>query len=135
MISKVKAAIKALILSITDRIPSPLPRGATEFDTWVSSILSSYSLPDNPSHRHAVARAVMQLGPTIDSKPRYHFVQVIRRAQAGEVAYSAMRALEETEAKRQEALKAEAQAEADAKAILDKAKAVARGSEEPKASS
>jgi hypothetical protein len=79
---------KLLRTQIRDRLPSRLPQGASEFNEFTESLFRDYNLPSNNSFKHAVATSIMQLGQTIDSRPRRYFVAVIRKAMANQVAYA-----------------------------------------------
>lgn len=95
--------------------PSPLPVGMTEFDSWVDSIMSTYSLPttDVDSIRFTLAAMIINLGQKESSKPKYSFVLAIRASCAKQIAGSVFHQIK---TKQLEAQRAQQQAEATAKA-------------------
>ncbi len=78
-------------------LPSRLPLGMTEFDDFCTSIFKTYSLPDLPSYRHAIASMVMHLGPTTANKPKWFFAKSVRKAMANQIAYENIQKLKKQE--------------------------------------
>jgi hypothetical protein len=94
--------LKRLALLIRYQFPSKLPVGVTEFDHFVSSIISVYKLPDFPSYRHAVAAAIMHLGPQETSKPKVFFAKSLKKSMANQVAFEMIQKIKDEEKKKAE---------------------------------
>lgn len=77
--------------------PSALPSKDSDFDQFCSSIFKTYSLPDMPSYRHAIATMIMHLSPTVAFKSKIYFALSIRKAIANEIAYGKIREIRESE--------------------------------------
>lgn len=67
-------------------IPSPLPLGVQDFNTWASGVLVLYNFPDNDSTRGALAVMITQLKPTEAYKPKRFFGLSLHTACAKEIA-------------------------------------------------
>lgn len=67
-------------------LPTPLPTGAQDFNTWASSVLTLYNFPDNDSTRGALAIMITQLKPTDAWKSKRHFGLSVHTAAAKEIA-------------------------------------------------
>jgi hypothetical protein len=98
-----KSRLVKILRGISGFFPKKLPVGRTEFDSFCCFLFDTYGLPDNPSHRHAIAGMVLQLESTTCKKAPVFFAKSIRKAQANEVAYSVIQEIrnqEKTEAKK-----------------------------------
>lgn len=80
---------------LTGFFPSKLPTGAQAFDGFCDSVFSTYTLPDLPSYRGAIATMILHLGPTTSYKPKFYFAKSVRKAQANQVAYEKLQELKE----------------------------------------
>jgi hypothetical protein len=86
--------------------PAPLPKGASEFDSFCKKVLSTYSLPDEPSYRHTIATMILQLSPTTATKSPHYFAVSVRKAMSNQVAYNAIQMIREEEKQKESAEKA-----------------------------
>lgn len=82
---------------MSHRFASPLPTTVWEFDRFCDSIFDAHGFPDNPSYRHAMASAIMHLGPVTDWKPKMFFAKSVKKAMANHAAYDKIRQLEAEE--------------------------------------
>lgn len=73
-----------------DRIPTRLPNGATEFETWSKSLIDTYGFPDNDSVRFMLAAMIMHTGQTAAYVPRRFFALSGLAAASKEVAHACM---------------------------------------------
>lgn len=92
-------------------IPSPLPFGAAEFETWASDIIYTYDLPDNDSFRWSLATMIQHCGATEATKPKRYFGRCARKGAANQVANWVMVELKEKQKAAEAAAKAEAEKE------------------------
>jgi hypothetical protein len=79
--------LKKLAAYLRGFLPKALPKGSLEFDQFTASILETYSIPDLPSYRNAIATMIMHLGPTTSFKSPYYFAVSIKKAMSNQVAY------------------------------------------------
>ena len=70
--------IKKTLNKLSHLIPTALPRGMTEFETWAASIITTYDFPNNDSVRFALATMIIHSGPQDDAKPKYQFARAVR---------------------------------------------------------
>ncbi len=97
-----KRAIKRLLANL----PSKLPQGMTEFDTWSNDIIDTYEMPNNDSIKFALAVAILHLKAEDGYKPKAYFGRVLIKGAASQIAGAIMQDCK----KRQEDLaKAEAE--------------------------
>lgn len=92
--------LKKLKLQLLQLFPTKLPLTVDEFDKMIAEILEANDLPNEASFKHAIASAIMHLGPVTASKPKRFFAQSVRKAIANQVAYDKMKQLEKEEAER-----------------------------------
>lgn len=86
-------------------LPSKLPVGLDQFESYCSSIFETYSLPDLPSYRNAIATMIMHLAPTSFYKPKFYFAKSVKKAMANQTAYEVIQRIRDEEKKKeQEAL-------------------------------
>lgn len=71
--------------------PSPLPVGIAQFNTWITELRQTYTLPtdDEDSIKFSVASMIMHLGPTSAYKSKWYFVLALRSGAAKQVAGAA----------------------------------------------
>jgi SNF2 family DNA or RNA helicase len=103
--------LKSILNWLLTFLPSPLPVGVKEFESWSSSIIQAYGLPDNDSVRFALATQIMHLGPTEANKPRRYFGLCLLKGAATQVAYGVMGELKEKQKREEEARQKAAQDE------------------------
>lgn len=103
-------------LAKTLSIPSPLPRGVTEFHSWADEIISAAGVPNNDSTKFGLAVSITHLGPTEANKPKQHFVDILHKGAATQVAFHIM---DELKSKQNAALEAEAAAKAQVEATTE----------------
>lgn len=86
-------------------IPSRLPVGMQEFDTFCISIFTTYDLPDLPSYRHAIASLIMHLGPTTAYKPKFYFALSVQKAMSNQIAFENIQLLKTQEREYEKTIK------------------------------
>ncbi len=121
--------MKKLLKKMLLALPHRLPVGMTEFETWASSIIDAYDLPDNESVRFSLASMILHLNSTDAFKPRRHFALCMLKGMASQIAQAKMQEYKENQAKRieeeakkkaaEEAAEAQKQLEANASAITE----------------
>lgn len=82
--------MKRLLLRLLALIPTKLPQGVSDFETWSDSILDIYNIPNNDSTKFALATTVMHLGSTAGYKSKEYFGRVLIKGAATQVAYQIM---------------------------------------------
>lgn len=92
-------------------IPSRLPIGMTEFDTWAKSVLALSNLPDNDSTRFALASTVPHQKAEHFYVAKIKFVRLLQKSAANQIAGGVMHDLK---AKQLAAIEAAKQAEVTA---------------------
>lgn len=107
LINKIKY-LGSLLLAY---IPTRLPLGMTEFETWAKSVLVLSNLPDNDSTRFALASTVPHQKAENFYVAKIKFVRLLQKSAANQVAGGVMHDLK---TKQQAALEAAKQAEATA---------------------
>lgn len=105
--------LKYFLLRILAYIPTPLPRGMTEYKAWEASIVSlANNLSTNDDLRWIIAAETMRLAPTRSLVPKAYFLRVMRVAAAKQLAGAVFSDLKE----KQKAAAVAAQAAEAAKA-------------------
>lgn len=104
--------MRNLLLRLLAYLPSKLPQGKTEFETWSDSIIETYQMPNNDSVKFALAVAILHLDSTSAFKPKHYFGKTLIKGAASQVAGAVMQELKE---KQQALAKAEQEAAAAAK--------------------
>lgn len=84
--------------------PSPLPRGVTEFHVWADEIIDLAGVPNNDSTKFGLAVSITHLGPTEATKPKQHFVDILHKGAATQIAFAIM---DELKTKQKAAIDAE----------------------------
>lgn len=95
--------MKSFLQHLLAHIPTKLPQGISEFNTWASSIISLYGMPDNDSVRFALAVSIMHLPSTAAYKPKAYFGYTLIKGAASQVAGGVMQDLKEKQAAEQKA--------------------------------
>lgn len=95
-------------------LPSPLPVGMTEFNTWADSIIDlSGQFADPDSMKFAISSIIMHLDSTRSFVPKHYFVKCLRKVAANQVAGQVFQDIKT----RQQEAALKAQAEAAAKTV------------------
>lgn len=81
-----KAVFKLQLAKLLAFIPTRLPVGMTEFETWSSSIITMYGWPDNDSMRFALAAMIINLGATQARVSKRYFGLSLHTACSKQVA-------------------------------------------------
>lgn len=89
-------------MQLCQRLPSRLPLTVAELDKMIGEILVVNDLPDNPSYKHAIASAIMHLGPVTNKKSYSFFAKSVHKAISNHVAYDKMKQLEKEEQEKKE---------------------------------
>src|ERR1700722_18846253 len=95
--------MKNILLRLLCYLPTKLPQGMTEFETWASSILTAFNMPDNDSTHFALAVAILHLDATSAYKPRTYFGKILIKGAASQIAGAKMQELKERHAAQQSA--------------------------------
>lgn len=77
--------VKTLFIKLTHFIPTKIPVGISEFESWASSIITTYGFPDNDSVRWALAVKILHAGETEAIKPKRYFFLALHKAMANQV--------------------------------------------------
>lgn len=126
--------LKKLARQVRYALPSRLPQGVSEFDTWADSIINTYDLPtsDRDSILFALSTMIMHLGPSDAYKPKLYFAIAIRAGAAKQVASSHFQAIKVRQREAEQAAKAAAMQaealEAATRRLLDVGKEADNGS-------
>lgn len=97
IISKVAKTIRQIL----GHLPTAIPVGLTEFHTWADSIIDDYdltALADRDSMKFVLATTVMRLDPDKASKPKYHFVKILRNAASKQVSSAVFQNIKQKQA-------------------------------------
>lgn len=109
---------KVLVLLSTLRsyLPTKLPVGVTEFNSWADSIIAlSGRYADEDSLKFALATMVIHADAKHGSLPKAYFISRLRKVAANQVASQIFQDVKVRQAEAQEAAKQ--QAEATAKSL------------------
>lgn len=68
-------------------LPTALPIGSQEFDSFAESILSTHNLPMNDSFKHSVATMLLHLDPQTTHRSKAWFAKALKNAQIKETAW------------------------------------------------
>lgn len=100
-----------LLKKVASLLPTKLPVGMAEFNTWADSIIElSGRFADDDSLKFALANMIMHLGPQRSSVPKNHFVRSLRKTAANQVAGQVFLDIKEKQkAQQEEAAKLAAQ--------------------------
>lgn len=89
------------------RYPSKIPTSLPKLKDFIEDVLVTYDLPQNLSHRHAIATMILQMGRT-ETKIRKKFLaDSVVAAQFHECAYAIVQELKESHKKEIEESKQE----------------------------
>src|ERR1019366_2761482 len=79
--------MKLLLKRLLSYLPTKLPVGLTEFNTWADSIMElSGQYADSNSMRFAIASMVIHLPSGTGAISKNHFVKGLRKSAANQVA-------------------------------------------------
>jgi len=95
-------AIKRLL----NHIPTKLPQGMTEFETWANDIIDTYEMPSNDSVKFAIAVAILHLKSDEGSKPKAYFGNILLKGAASQIAQAIM---QDCKARQEELIKKQAE--------------------------
>jgi hypothetical protein len=96
--------IKKVLNKLLNFIPTALPRGLTEFNTYAQSIIDTYNPPMDPrSVKFVIATLMLRLNPTEAYKPKRFFALALHKGACAEVASYVMGQLKQEQAEEQEA--------------------------------
>lgn len=79
--------------------PTKLPITQDQLNSLINDVLSVNGLPNDPTYHHAIASAVMHLGPITHSKSKRYFAKSVRKSIANQVAFEKIQFLREEEKK------------------------------------
>jgi len=82
----VLSKIRKSALKLKNLLPTALPRGMTEFESWASSIIDTYDFPNNDSVRFALATMILHSGPTDAYKSKHFFSLCVKASMAKQIA-------------------------------------------------
>jgi hypothetical protein len=110
--------MRKFLLRLMAYLPSKLPQGKAEFETWSDSIIETFGMPNNDSVKFALAVSILHLDSTSAYKPKIYFGKTLIKGAASQVAGAVMQDLKE----KQQALAAEeAKKQAEATAQTESA--------------
>lgn len=99
---------KRFKLKVKHLWPEKLPITGDEMNVLIKDVIFAEGIPDNPTYHHAIATALMHLGPVTHRKARRFFSKSIRRSIANQVAFNIIDALRKEAAALEEKRKQEA---------------------------
>lgn len=94
-------------------IPTKLPTGMTEFDSWSDSIIKTYDFPENDSIKFTLATMILHADQSMAYAPKRYFALRVIKGMANQVASQAFQDIKTRQ------LEAQKQAEATASAVAD----------------
>lgn len=87
--------------------PTRLPVGIAEFHAWADEVIALAGVPNNDSTKFGLAVSITHLGPTEASVPKQHFIDILHKGAATQIAFAIMDELKsKQQAVRDEAAKA-----------------------------
>jgi len=90
--------IMKLINKLKSYLPTPLPKGLTEFNIWADNIIElSGKYADIDSMKWTLCNIVLSLPTTCNSKPKNHFVKVLHKAAANQVVSYAINEIKDNQ--------------------------------------
>lgn len=102
-----KTTFKRAFFKVLAFVPTALPFGLDEFNTWADRIIFTYDLPDNDSSRWALATMIQHCGATEATKPMRYFGRCARKGGANQVSAYVMQTLKMKQKAEEEARLAE----------------------------
>jgi hypothetical protein len=114
--------VKGLIKHILAYVPTKLPIGMTEFDTWAKDVLALTHLPDNDSTRFALASIIPHQKAESFYVPKIKFAHLLLKSAANQVAGGVMHDLKEKQKAAIEAAAKQAEATAQDGLPVDQVK-------------
>lgn len=99
---KFRQFFKHYTLKLKQFYPSKLPVTVNELDSLINEVLQTEKLPSDPTYHHAIASAVMHLGPITARKSKRYFAKGVRKSVANQAAFEKIQALREEEKKKLE---------------------------------
>lgn len=91
--------IKFIVSYLLAYVPTRLPIGMTEFDTWAKSVIDLTRLPDNDSTRFALASTVPHQKADKFLTPKIKYAWLLEKSAANQVAFGIMTELKEKQQK------------------------------------
>jgi len=86
-----------LLLKLRHLFPTRLPTHKEQLGAFMQEIIDTYEFPDEPSYRHSIASAIMQLGALTDRKPMRFFAKSMRKHMANQIAFLAIEEIRQAE--------------------------------------
>lgn len=83
--------------------PAKLPISKEEMDQLIEEVLFTENISSEPLYQHAIASAIMHLGPVTHRKARRFFCKSIRKQIANEKAFEKIQEIQKQEKLKQEA--------------------------------
>jgi hypothetical protein len=107
--------MRLLLKKILSYLPTKLPVGLTEFNTWADSIIElSGQFADRDSMVFAISSILIHADSKYGALPKKYFVDRLRKSAANQVASQAFQDIKQ---RQDTAIKAEQQKQAEATAI------------------
>lgn len=107
-LEQTKLFLKRYKLKIKHLWPEKIPISQDELNQLISEVICAEDVPNDPTYHHAIAAAVMHLGPVTHRKARRFFAKSIRRSIANQVAFNKIEALRDEAKALEEHIKHEA---------------------------
>lgn len=99
--------LRRILLKLRYYLPSKLPKGSTEFQTFCDSILDLYEIPKEDGYYHSIAVMMQHLPATQVFKSKAWFADCIHNAQVRETAFYKIQEIQKRNKEKSEAEKVE----------------------------
>lgn len=107
-LSPAQLFIKRHKLKLKHLWPEKLPTTGNEMNALINDVIFAEGVPNDPTYHHAIATALMHLGPITHRKARRFFAKSVRKSIANQVAFEKIQALREEAKALEEKIKLEA---------------------------
>lgn len=96
--------MKMLLKQLLSRIPTKVPTGMTQFESWTNSIVElTGPIADEDSLKFVIASAVQRLDPLDAYKPKNYFVKILQTSAAKQLAGAVFVQIKEKQQAKQKA--------------------------------
>lgn len=86
-----------MIANLRQLFPSKLPQTVDQLSEFIDDVLYVNGIPDDPTYKHAIAAAIMHLGPLTTHKSKRFFAKSVTKQIANQVAFDKIQQIKEEE--------------------------------------